>query len=247
MIFGGAIPYVFQYKKIYRQKSAAGFSLYICLALSTAYILRIMFWVIKRFEDVLLIQSVVMIATMVLMLEISVRMNRRRMKLQCTKWTSIWKCDFINAFWQWTDLSSYIATLLVFSALSGVATYFFMESVIFGETLGMISLLVEVCLGLPQLVRNFNRKSIEGMSIVMIFGWFIGDVAKTVYFVLWKVPMQFWICSALQITVDVLILSQVFIYKDDSTRLPQHTSLNSSVKSSSLQTSMISIPLTPKE
>ncbi|CAD5205766.1 unnamed protein product [Bursaphelenchus okinawaensis] len=77
MIFGGAIPYVFQYAEIYKRKSALGFSLLVCLALCVANILRIEFWFGKRFEITLLIQSVVMLGCMLLMLEISVRMNRK--------------------------------------------------------------------------------------------------------------------------------------------------------------------------
>ncbi|CAD5208162.1 unnamed protein product [Bursaphelenchus xylophilus] len=77
MIFGGAIPYVFQYGEIHKRKSALGFSLLVCLALCVANVLRIEFWFGKRFETPLLIQSVVMIGCMILMLEISVRMNRK--------------------------------------------------------------------------------------------------------------------------------------------------------------------------
>ncbi|CAK5056435.1 unnamed protein product [Meloidogyne enterolobii] len=77
IVIGGAIPYVFQYAEIYQRKSAAGFSLLVCLALCIANILRIEFWFGKQFETPLLVQSIVMLLVMVAMLEISVRMNRR--------------------------------------------------------------------------------------------------------------------------------------------------------------------------
>uniref|UniRef100_A0A914HEL0 Uncharacterized protein n=1 Tax=Globodera rostochiensis TaxID=31243 RepID=A0A914HEL0_GLORO len=88
IVIGGAIPYVFQYAEIYRRKSAAGFSLLVCLALCIANILRIEFWIGKRFELPLLVQSIVMLAVMAAMLEISVRMNRRIVPL--TARTSVW-------------------------------------------------------------------------------------------------------------------------------------------------------------
>ena len=44
MLFGGAVPYVFQYLEIVEQKNAQGFSLHVCLALLIANILRILFW-----------------------------------------------------------------------------------------------------------------------------------------------------------------------------------------------------------
>uniref|UniRef100_A0A915DGT7 Transmembrane protein 188 n=1 Tax=Ditylenchus dipsaci TaxID=166011 RepID=A0A915DGT7_9BILA len=88
MVFGGAIPYVFQYVEIYQRKSAAGFSLLVCLALCVANILRILFWFGKHFETPLLVQSGVMIACMILMLEISVRMNKKTVPV--AQRTSIW-------------------------------------------------------------------------------------------------------------------------------------------------------------
>ncbi|PAV72820.1 hypothetical protein WR25_18998 [Diploscapter pachys] len=77
IIVGGAIPYVFQYTEIHHRKNAQGFSLFVCLALCVANILRILFWFGKRFDTTLLIQSVVMFICMLLMLEIVVRMNKR--------------------------------------------------------------------------------------------------------------------------------------------------------------------------
>jgi hypothetical protein len=44
MIFGGVFPYIPQYKEIYQSGDADGFSLYVCLALLSANILRILFW-----------------------------------------------------------------------------------------------------------------------------------------------------------------------------------------------------------
>jgi hypothetical protein len=93
--FSGAIPYVFQYAEIYKRKSALGFSLLVCLALCVANILRIEFWYGKRFETVLLVQSVVMIGCMLLMLEISVRMNKKM--IPPSQRTSVWsKLTFMD-------------------------------------------------------------------------------------------------------------------------------------------------------
>ena len=44
MIFGGVIPYIPQYKEISATRNAEGFSLYVCLTLLIANILRILFW-----------------------------------------------------------------------------------------------------------------------------------------------------------------------------------------------------------
>lgn len=44
MIFGGVVPYVPQYKEIYKTDNADGFSTYVCLVLLVANTLRIIFW-----------------------------------------------------------------------------------------------------------------------------------------------------------------------------------------------------------
>ena len=44
MIFGGVVPYVPQYLAIKSSGTTKGFSLYVCLALIVANILRILFW-----------------------------------------------------------------------------------------------------------------------------------------------------------------------------------------------------------
>jgi len=53
----------------------------------------------------------------------------------------------------------------------------------FGEMIGLLSMGIEATLGLPQLISNFKTKSVKGLSIQMIGLWFLGDFAKTIYFV----------------------------------------------------------------
>lgn len=49
MIFGGVVPYVPQYKEIYKTDNADGFSTYVCLVLLIANTLRIIFWYVIHF------------------------------------------------------------------------------------------------------------------------------------------------------------------------------------------------------
>ncbi|KAK6725818.1 hypothetical protein RB195_004251 [Necator americanus] len=77
IVVGGSIPYVFQYAEIHHRRNAQGFSLFVCLALCIANILRILFWFGKRFDLALLAQSIVMFICMIFMLEIAVRMNKK--------------------------------------------------------------------------------------------------------------------------------------------------------------------------
>uniref|UniRef100_A0A915BQX7 PQ-loop repeat-containing protein 1 n=1 Tax=Parascaris univalens TaxID=6257 RepID=A0A915BQX7_PARUN len=88
IVFGGGIPYIFQYLEILERKNAQGFSLLVCLSLCIANILRVLFWFGKRFDIALLAQSLVMLTCMILMLEISVRMNRKL--LHRSQRSSLW-------------------------------------------------------------------------------------------------------------------------------------------------------------
>ncbi|XP_077209071.1 solute carrier family 66 member 2 isoform X6 [Paroedura picta] len=70
MVFGGVVPYIPQYRDIKRTQNAEGFSTYVCLVLLVANILRILFWFGRHFESPLLLQSIIMIITMLLMLKL---------------------------------------------------------------------------------------------------------------------------------------------------------------------------------
>merc|ERR1711881_739501 len=73
MVLGGAVPYIPQYRDIKKTDNADGFSTHVCLVLTVANILRIMFWFGRHFETPLLLQSFIMIATMMFMLHLCVK------------------------------------------------------------------------------------------------------------------------------------------------------------------------------
>ena len=54
----------------------------------------------------------------------------------------------------------------------------------YGTILGFVSLSIEACLGIPQLLSNNANKSVKGLSFFMIFTWFAGDFSKTLYFLI---------------------------------------------------------------
>ena len=67
------------------------------------------------------------------------------------------------------------------------------------------------------MIKNFKEKSVEGVSFILIMTWFLGDFSKTIYFIAFSQPTQFILCGSIQLTVDLIILIQLFIYrkKDD--------------------------------
>lgn len=214
MIFGGVVPYIPQYRQIKNKEDPEGFSLYVCLALLIANTLRILFWFGKRFELPLLLQSILMIITMLLMIRLCINI---RAKNQIVKSRERVFTDLdIKFFWKWTDFQSYLNFILIFGLVCGALMYLFLDVPIFVEVVGLLAVLTEAMLGVPQFIRNCGNKSTEGMSVVMVMMWTCGDTFKTCYFIHRDAPIQFGICGALQVLIDVSILLQVYLYRTNS-------------------------------
>ncbi|XP_066904800.1 solute carrier family 66 member 2 isoform X5 [Halyomorpha halys] len=222
MIFGGVAPFIPQYREIKRKNDAEGFSLYVCLALLIANTLRILFWFGKRYELPLLAQSMIMNMMMLLMIHLCVKVKNRS---QIIRGPDRVFTDFDwKYFWAWTDFQSYIDFLLVVSLVMSLLTFLLLDFIIYVEILGFLALFMEAMLAVPQLVKNFKSKSTEGMSILMVLMWTVGDVFKTTYFILREAPAQFWLCGGLQVLIDITILGQVQFYKKGSGPAPHHHS-----------------------
>ncbi|RLW04357.1 hypothetical protein DV515_00005882, partial [Chloebia gouldiae] len=146
MVFGGVVPYIPQYRDIRRTQNAEGFSTYVCLVLLVANILRILFWFGRRFESPLLWQSIIMIITMLLMLKL------------CTE---IRVSNELNV--KRRSFADYVQCVLTFTGVTGYITYLWLDSSLFVETLGFLAVFTEAMLGVPQLYRNYQNRSTEGM------------------------------------------------------------------------------------
>ncbi|XP_051725506.1 solute carrier family 66 member 2 isoform X1 [Ctenopharyngodon idella] len=213
MVFGGAVPYIPQYQEIQRTNNAEGFSTRVCLVLLIANILRIFFWIGKQFELPLLLQSVVMILTMLVMLHLccSIQSSNR----VSTKQHHITDLD-LRYFWSWSSFEDYLMFCFAFMLLCAFITFLFLDWVLFVEALGSLAVMFEAMLGLPQLLQNYNNRSTRGMSVKMVLLWTAGDIFKTTYFVINESPTQFLVCGAVQILIDIAILLQVGFYGQDT-------------------------------
>lgn len=212
MIFGGAVPYVPQYRDIKKTDNAEGFSTHVCLVLTVANILRIMFWFGKHFETPLLLQSFIMIATMMVMLHLCIKVKFASKDGH----THVTKHTFLELdpkyFWKWTRFNDYIQCLAFFTLVMAYITWLLIEVQAFVETLGFAAVFIEAMLGTPQFLKNYQNKSTQGMSLQMVLMWTSGDLFKTGYFLLKDAPLQFIICGCLQVCVDIAILTQVWLY-----------------------------------
>uniref|UniRef100_A0A8B9BZ59 Solute carrier family 66 member 2 n=1 Tax=Anser brachyrhynchus TaxID=132585 RepID=A0A8B9BZ59_9AVES len=155
--------------------------------------------------------------------------------------TSAWCCwwqtscgyssDFdLNYFWHWSKFTDYVQCVLTFTGVTGYITYLWLDSSLFVETLGFLAVFTEAMLGVPQLYRNYQNRSTEGMSVKMVLMWTSGDTFKTVYFILNQAPLQFSICGLLQVFVDIAILLQVYLYSSYPQKPTSHTAHPASTK-----------------
>lgn len=188
-----------------------------------------MFWFGHPFETPLLIQSFVMIIGMVFMMEICIRVKnsasstftisgqsrhlREHEPMSSAPGSGRHSALRGSNFWNWDDYLSYARFILLFTLILGSTTYLMKSNYYYTEALGCIAVLTESMLGLPQLLRNLRKKSTQGMSVEMVAMWLSGDLFKTLYFIIRKAPMQFYVCGAVQVTVDILILCQVLWYR----------------------------------
>lgn len=216
MVFGGVMPYIPQYLQIKQKQTTQGFSLFVCLALLMANTLRIIFWFGNHFETPLLIQSILMNITMFALIQLCVEINNKEYLVAEKRKPRVFMDFEPEFFWQWTDFPSYVEFIMLVALIASTLMFFLIDFSPFVETVGFLAVFTEAMLGVPQFYKNFKNSSTYGMSLPMVMMWTCGDVFKTSYFYLRNTPAQFFICGAMQVTVDVCILGQVWLYKENT-------------------------------
>ncbi|SPO47932.1 uncharacterized protein PSANT_05620 [Moesziomyces antarcticus] len=121
-------------------------------------------------------------------------------------------------FWQWADYNSYLVFLALFSLLLLLLYVIFSSSTTFIAVLGYVALGLESTLPIPQLIANHRRKSLAGFRASVLLGWLGGDSFKLLYFVLRSSPVQFTSCAAFQLSIDLAILAQSRVYRQNTER-----------------------------
>eukprot|EP00730_Choanoeca_flexa_P015551 TRINITY_DN7167_c0_g2_i4.p1 TRINITY_DN7167_c0_g2~~TRINITY_DN7167_c0_g2_i4.p1 ORF type:complete len:278 (+),score=37.26 TRINITY_DN7167_c0_g2_i4:192-1025(+) len=222
IVFGGVVPFIPQYLKIRRTRSAEGFSTLVLCSLLFAYLLRVFFWFGHPFETPLLLQSGIMIVALLMVQHACVTAEPTRLTPVPIHFSI--KNLSMETFWQWTSFHDYLQAVAWFVFVYAALTYLLHNISLFVELTGLMSLLLEASLGIPQFLSNYRQESTQGMSIAMVVCWLSGDVFKTCYYVLRSAPLQFPLCGALQIMVDIAILYQVFLYSHPTPQGRHHHS-----------------------
>lgn len=152
----------------------------------------------KRFDTTLLFQSIAMLLSMLILLEIVVRYKPndvtftpfiRNNSIDDSSSSSsdedddedhhhtsqaIQRIDlkwFQRSFWSWKNYLDYINCLLSFTSVVGILYIFLHRFDTFIEILGFLSLGLESTLPLPQLLTNFKHRTTEGFSLLILASW----------------------------------------------------------------------------
>ena len=114
----------------------------------------------------------------------------------------------------------------------------FFDSELYALTLGYLSGMIEMTLGVPQLIHNFRRGSTYGLSVTMVFMWTIGDVFKLFYYIENDSPTALRLCQLFAVGVDFSLFGQFFWYRNSKPiPIPNESSRQGAVQLDSFSTS----------
>ena len=85
MIIAPSLTYVFQIIKFNKTKSSKGFSKFICLLIFLGNLLRIFFWLGKRFKKTLLYQSILTVILQIILVHYFMKYQNKKLYLQDIK------------------------------------------------------------------------------------------------------------------------------------------------------------------
>lgn len=221
MIFIPSIGYIFQAMKFKQTKSSKGFARFLCLLLLIANILRVFFWFGKKFSLPLLFQAIIVIISQIYLIHVYLEYQEDLpMKTEKTmnEYLTNWKETLSpKKIWNWNDeIEYYKFILFIILFLSIICTVVGTKNIQFYEILGTLSVSCETFIELPQIKENCMIKNTKNLSGTMVFMWFVGDLFKTTYNLMYKSPMQMIIGGIIMNCEDIILSSQFLVYDENS-------------------------------
>ena len=214
MIVAPPLPFLAQYMQMKRTRNAKGFSRAGPLLLLASNALRLAFWFGKQYSLVLVVQSLALIAVQLMLLHLSVTLNKASSgKKRSEGGLSEMK---LNEVLEWDSFMNYLYLFVGFTVASSVVGLLFQNVSFIVELLGVVSVLCEAMLAIPQILQNRRTHSVAGVSMIMVGGWFLGDGYKTIYFIATSAPAQFILCGTWQLCADLVLGAQFLMYRNVS-------------------------------
>lgn len=221
MVFVPSIGYFFQAVKFQKTKSSKGFSKTLCLLLLLANILRIFFWIGKKFSITLLNQSIVVIISQVYLIHYYLKYQDKSKKNivpeksiieHMTSWRETLQ---FSKIWNWDyEIDYYKFILFLFFIFSLMCSLVGVQNTKFFDIIGTISVSIETFIEIPQIKENCATKNTKNLSGAMVIMWLLGDLFKTTYNIIYKSPFQMVFGGLIQNCEDLVLSSQVIMYGD---------------------------------
>lgn len=238
MIVCPSISYAFQIIKFKKNRSSKGFSKKICLILLSANILRVFFFLGKKFKVTLLYQSFLIIISQIYLIYLSVKyqedpleensgspLSQIRLTSSPSKISIFFtRVPFLRNiiewfscknFWNWPkviDYYKFIALMIVILTL--LTKIFGTNNKIYIFIIGSISNFFDAIICLPQIIESFKTKNTSNVSFLMLLSWFLGDGFKLLYNIKYKSPIQMIIGGSTQISLELFTSVLVLCYKN---------------------------------
>jgi uncharacterized protein with PQ loop repeat len=116
----------------------------------------------------------------------------------------------------------------------------FTRSEVLSFRVGMLSLLFWILCQLPQIMRNFRTKSVEGLATFLILQWFCGDVMNFVGSILTRQLSFQKLSAAVFVSMDITMMLQKLYYS--KVKLAKVSVSSSSTQPLLIAFAMIMIP-----
>ena len=206
-----SVGYMHQYYKIMTLKKTEGFSKFISFILIMSFIIRIFFWVGKRFEITILLNAIFGIVVQLLLLRICLKYD---LSIKLNEKNIFKRILNLKQFWNWPCFIDYLIFLIItssFIAIISLIIGYDNEPYIF--TLGVLTSLIESFLDVPQIYELYKSKNPFTISYLLVFGWICGDIFKVGYFFFRDTPIQLILCAIFQLTTDIILIMQIFYYR----------------------------------
>lgn len=225
IVFGPPISYMAQILKFRRLKSNKGFSLSMTNKLLFANMIRIFFWIGLRFNKYLLYQSILIVIFQFIIIYSYLKYNdpsslqkkilRNPFKSNIENYLDYFKREYLSwdRFWEWNSIGPFaIYFLTIVLILLIISLYIGFDNLVYMNILGTIATFIEAILCVPQIVKNYQLKYTETLSLIAFVFWAIGDSFRLGYYIVTKVPVQFVCCGLTQTATDIVIIIQIFYY-----------------------------------
>ncbi|TAQ86440.1 hypothetical protein B7494_g5244 [Chlorociboria aeruginascens] len=235
IIISPITSYADQTYSIHRNKSSAGFSLDIPLIMLVASILRVFYYPGARFDTSLLIQSFIMIAIQLLLLQVALEhrpgpsskggeaaipfAGSREGEFRVSRPFNFWQWRSPKPYWQFL-LYMFITLMACELILSPMPALY----ALYSTAIGYIGLSVEATLPLPQVISNYRSRSCKGFRVSVLVSWIAGDIMKMFWFfsATTEIPWAFKLCGIFQMCCDLFLGVQYWLYGEGETVIKDH-------------------------